>query len=388
VKRALRALLPALAILVSFCGRKADPTPPLPRGPRAVSDLSVEQEGDEAVLTFTYPDRLLTGAPLTDLAEIDVYRVTGASPMLTGPSGASGSKPGGPPAPRTDEAPGAAARRAAQSTRLAEEAFYREARPVATLPAGALGQYSRGASVVYRDPLMPLLQKDSVPTLAWSVVSVRRDGEKSPLSNIVTLSPEVPPAAPVLGSVVAEEGKVCLDWTAPSDDLLGRPIAVGGYFVYRRMLPQEEYERPLNAAAVSDTSFVDTAVSHGAAYFYTVRATALGKPRIEGPPSDEAGILYRDVYPPAAPARLDALTEAKLVRLVWDPSASADVAGYLVYRAVDEGPPAPLTEKPVTDTFFTDENVPEGKRSRYTVRAVDGHGNLSPPSPEAVAEPY
>ena len=267
--------------------------------------------------------------------------------------------------------------------RLAEEAFYREAKPVATLPAGELGQYSRGASVVYRDPLMPLLQKDTVPTLAWSVVSVRRDGEKSPLSNIVTLSPEVPPEAPVLGSVVAQEGKVCLDWTAPSSDLLGRPIAVGGYFVYRRMLPQEEYERPLNAAAVSDTSFVDTAVSHGAAYFYTVRATALAKPRIEGPPSDEAGILYRDVYPPAAPARLDALTEAKLVRLVWDPSTSADVAGYLVYRAVDEGPPAALMEKPISDTFFTDENVPEGKRSRYTVRA-----DLSPPSPEAVAEPY
>ena len=385
MKRALRALLPALAILVSSCGRKADPTPPLPRGPRAVSDLSVEQEGDEAVLTFTYPDRLLTGAPLTDLAEIDVYRVDRSEPDARV---AAPAKPGGPPVPRTDEAPGAAARRAAQSVRIAEEAFYREAKPVATLPAGALGQYSRGASVVYRDPLMPLLQKDTVPTLAWSVVSVRRDGEKSPLSNIVTLSPEVPPAAPVLGSVVAEEGKVCLDWTAPSDDLLGRPVAVGGYFVYRRMLPQEEYERPLNAAAVSDTSFVDTAVGHGAAYFYTVRATALAKPRIEGPPSDEAGILYRDVYPPAAPARLDALTEAKLVRLVWDPSPSADVVGYLVYRAVDEAPPAPLTEKPIPDTFFTDENVPEGKRSRYTVRAVDGHGNLSPPSPEAVAEPY
>ena len=110
--------------------------------------------------------------------------------------------------------------------------------------------------------------------------------------------------------------------------------------------------------------------------------------QVEGPPSDEAGILYRDVYPPAAPARLDALTEAKLVRLVWDPSTSADVAGYLVFRAVDEAPPAPLTEKPITDTFFTDEHVPEGKRSRYTVRAVDAHGNLSPPSPEAVAEPY
>ena len=42
----------------------------MPRGARAVSDLAVEQEGGDAVLMFTYPDRLLTGEPLTDLASI------------------------------------------------------------------------------------------------------------------------------------------------------------------------------------------------------------------------------------------------------------------------------------------------------------------------------
>ncbi len=182
----------------------------------------------------------------------------------------------------------------------------------------------------------------------------------------------------MLGSVVAEEGRVCLDWPAPSNDLLGRPVAIGGYFVYRRMLPQEEYERPLNAAAVADTSLRGhCGQPYGAAYFYTVRATALAKPRIEGPPADEAGILYRDVYPPAAPARLDALSEAKLVRLVWDPVGVGRPRRLSRVRAEDEGPPAALTEKPITDTFFTDETVPEGKRYRYTVRAVDRPGNLS-----------
>ena len=382
MKRALPAALLGVLFVGLACGKKGDPTPPLPQGPRAVSDLSVEQEGGEAVLTFSYPDRLLTGAPLTDLASIEVHRVVGASPALTAPRG------GGAPGGRTDEAPVAAARRAAEAARLAEEAFYREAKTVATLPASSLGEHSRGASVVYRDPLLPLLARGSVPPLAYAVVSVRRDGQRSPLSNIVALSPEAPPEAPVIGELLAEEGRICLEWAAPEKDLLGRPAAPGGYFVYRRALPQEEYETPLNPMPISSTSYVDTAVGYGATYFYTVRAIPPGKPRIEGPPAEEAVIAYRDVYPPPAPARLDALSEATLVRLVWDSSPAPDVVGYLVFRADGDKPPVKLTERPVADTFYTDPSVPAGKRYRYTVRAVDAAGNVSPPSAEAVAEPF
>ncbi len=319
-RRVLAVLVTAL-LASSGCGKKGDPTPPLPRGPRAVSDLAVEQEGAQAILTFSYPDRLLTGAPLTDLASIDVYRVVGATSALTAPAG----RPSG--GTSADEAPAAGARRAAQAARQAEDNFYRESRSVASLPAASLGQYSRGASVVFSDPLMPLLEKGAVPTLAYAVVSVRGNGERSPLSNIATIAPEVPPDAPVIGEVAAEEGRICLEWSAPEKDLLGRPVEIGGYFVYRRALPQEEYGAALNRVPVTATSFVDTAVGYGASYFYTVRATVPAKPRVEGPPAEEAAILYRDVYPPPAPARLDALSEASLVRLVWDPGAGAGSGG-------------------------------------------------------------
>jgi hypothetical protein len=380
-----RRAAPLLAALVLLsCGKKGDPSPPLPRGPRAVSDLSVEQEGGEAILTFSYPDRLLTGASLTDLASIEVYRVVGASPAVTQPVRAPA-----PSGARTDEAPVASARREAMAVRQAEESFYKEARLVAALPAASLGEHSLGASVIYRDDLLPLLEKGTtVPTLAYAVVSMRREGERSPLSNLVTLAPEVPPRAPVLGEVTAEEGRICLEWTPPEEDLLGRQSSPGGYFVYRRRLPQEEYERPINASPVTGTSYVDTTVAYGSSYMYTVRATIAGKPRLEGPPAAEAGIVYNDVYPPAAPPRLDALSEANVVRLVWDAAPSPDVVGYLVFRAEGDSPPVPLTRTPVADTFFTDSSVPPGRRYRYTVRAVDGAGNLGPASAEAVAEPF
>ena len=377
--------LPALAALLilfaSGCGKKGDPQPPLPHGPRAVSDLAVEQEGADAVLKFSYPDRLLSGQPLTDLSAVEIYRLLDPSPALTSPQAPAGASP------RTDEAPAAGARRAAVNVRRTEEAFYREAQKVATLPLPALAQHTRGATIVYRDPLIPLFAKGKGPTsVGYAVVSVRRGGERSPVSNIATLTPAIPPGPPTILAVTPEQGRVCLEWLEPDADLFGnRPAKVGGYFVYRRTLEEDEYGEPLNKTPVQGTSFIDTSPPYGA-IAYTVRATLPEKTKIEGPAATEAVIDYRDVFPPPAPARLDALPEGKLVRLVWDPVAAPDLAGYAVFRAEGSGAFERLNKDLVKDSFFNDETAQPGRRYRYTVRAVDNAGNQSPPSPEATAE--
>ena len=374
----------AILLLAVQCGKKGDPQPPLPRGPRAVSDLAVEQEGGDTVLTFSYPDRLVTGEPLTDLTAVEVYRVLGASPSLGAPL------PSGPAArgSAADRAPASGARRMAQNVRMAEDAFYRESKRVAVLPAADLGRYSRGAAVVYRDPLLPLPPEDRDRPVAYAVSSFRRSGQRSPLSNIALLTPEIPPGPPEIVRVTPEEGRICLEWLAPNKNLEGEPAKVGGYHVYRRVLPDEEYESPLNAQPVAGTSWIDTTAGYGPTYFYTVRATLPDKPRVEGAPALEAGIQFRDVFPPAAPARLEALPETTLVRLIWDPSTSPDVVGYELFRAVGEAPPAKLTQKPIPDSFYTDSGVTAGRRYRYTVRAVDAAGNVSAPSAPAAAEPF
>jgi hypothetical protein len=384
----LRSSLLVAAVALSLsqasgCGKKGDPQPPLPRGPRAVSDLAVEQEAGEAVLTFSYPDRLLNGQPLTDLDSIEIYRVADPPPALTAPRPATG----GGPVPKTDEAPVAGARRAAAAARAAEEAFLHEAVRVVSLPVAEISKHTRGASVVYRDGLGPLLKNGKLPaSLAYAVVSKRRKGEKSPLSNFALLAPAVPPGAPVILAVTPEEGRICLEWLPPAGDLLGRPVELGGYFVYRRILPEEEYDRPLNAKPVSGTAYVDAGAPYGK-LVYTLRATLPDKPKVEGAPAEEAALDYRDDFPPPAPARLDGLSEAGLVRLVWDPVAAPDLAGYIVFRAEGGGEPTRLTPEPVKDSFVTDNTAKPGTRYRYTVRAVDTAGNIGPPSPEAIAEP-
>jgi hypothetical protein len=382
------ALIVSLVASVS-CGKKGDPQPPLPRGPRAVTDLAVEQEGDDAVLTFSFPDRLLTGAPLTDLDAIEVYRVVRPSPSLTEPR-----RPGVAP-PSSSSSTGAvlllgeAARREATNVRLAEESFYREAKRAAVLSLPAIAERTRGASVVYRDPLSSLWSQGSgSEPVAYAVIAVRRNGERSPVSNIVTLKPAVPPEAPILVRAIPEEGRLCLEWVGPETDVLGKPASIGGYRVYRRSLAEEEYGPPLSPQPVTGTAFVDTTAPYGVPLVYTVRAVVQGNPKVEGLPAEELPILLADVYPPPAPTRLDALSEGNLVRLLWDPVDAPDLAGYLVFRAEDAGEPARLTKDPVVDPFYTDESAAQGKRYRYTVRSVDRAGNQSPPSPEASAEPF
>jgi hypothetical protein len=378
-----------LVVSALACGKKGDPQPPLPRGPRAVSDLAVEQEGDDAVLTFAFPDRLLTGAPLTDLESIEVYRVIKPSPSLTEPrrAGAAPSSPvssGG-----AVQLPGEAARREATNVRLAEEAFYRDAQRVAVLSLPAIAERTRGASVVYRDPLSALWSQGSgSEPAAYAVIAVRRNGERSPVSNIVTLTPAVPPGPPVLVQAIPEEGRVCLEWVAPETDVLGQPASIGGYHVYRRALSEEEYGQPLDARPVVGTTFVDPSAPYGVPLVYTVRAVLQGNPKVEGLPAEELPILLADVFPPPAPSRLDALSEGNLVRLLWDPVNAPDLAGYLVFRAEEGGAPVLQTKDPVVDPFYTDESAVFGKRYRYTVRSVDRAGNPSAPSPEAVAEPF
>jgi len=381
----------AICLLAIACGKKGDPQPPLPRGPNAVKDLAVEQEGDDAVLTFTFPDRLQTGEPLTDLGAIEVYRVVDPPAALTAPPRAAG--PAAPPTSAGSSGElhgmGAAARRTATNVRMAEEAFYGNAGLVAGLSLAAIAEATRGASVVYRDSLLTLFTQEKGPEpLAYAVVSVRKNGERSLLSNIVLLAPEIAPQAPELRPPLLEEGRVCLEWTAPEKNVLQQPVEIGGYRVYRRPLSQDAYETPLTATPVPGTSFVDLTAPYGVPLAYTVRAVLAKNPKVEGLPAEEIIAVPRDIYPPKSPTRVDALSEANLVRLLWDPVDSADLAGYLVFRSEAGGPPVPLTKEPIVDPFFNDLGARPGKKYAYTVRAVDRAGNQSAPSPEAVAEPF
>jgi hypothetical protein len=345
--------------------------PPFPKAPAAVKDLAAEQEGGEIVLTFTLPDRLMNGEPLTDLSAVEVWRATDASSSIAEP----------PPPPQGgegvgDRLPGYVGRRAATELRHFQERFLEQARLAGRLEGEQLALATRGAAVVFRDPLAGLVSEGKPPVrVAHSVIALRASGQRSPLSNIVLVTPEVPPGAPAGLSAKTEEGKVTLTWTAPEKDLLGGAAKVGGYFLYRRALPETLYGLPINSNPVIEPSLTDERAPYGD-LVYTVRAVLPEKPKIEGPAAPEVAVPYKDVYAPAAPARLDALPESGGVRLIWDPSPATDLAGYLVERAPEGGAVERRTPEAIPDTVFVDTTAAPGVRYQYQVRGVDKAGNV------------
>lgn len=90
-----------------------------------------------------------------------------------------------------------------------------------------------------------------------------------------------------------------------------------------------------------------------------------------------------DTVPPLAPEGLTAYADtAGGVHLQWQPSASDDVAGYLVLksRRADGALAWMLYPDPLPDTVYTDSiDALMWQAAYYCVVAVDGNGNLSEP---------
>ena len=113
---------------------------------------------------------------------------------------------------------------------------------------------------------------------AWLVTKLRHPPEASWPAQ-PTETPKVPNAFPAR--------------RRPATDVLGRPVVVSAYEVYRRILPQDEYETPLNAKPVTGTSYVDATAPYGAPLVYTVRAILAKNPKVEGLPAEELAFFGR-----------------------------------------------------------------------------------------------
>ena len=341
--------------LLTGCGRKLAPEPPLQVLPARVEPVRLSQEGSDVVLRFPYPSKTNAGGTLTNLTGVTVYReLTGAR---------EGERP--------PEAPKDAATRERE-----EKGFRARAEAIQKLTRTEVDAATMGADVVVRDPLVPLYREGRIGRvfLRYGVTATRDRKKASELSPLVALLPRVPPDRPFRVVPTVEEARVCLDWSAPVAMLDGaRPVKVAGYAVYRRDVGDEEYEdRPLGIA-IGATTYVDATVVPDRKYVYTVRAAPVAElPLILGPASDEVPVSTADVFPPEAPDGVLILAEAGATRLVWNPSLAGDLASYRVYRR--EGGAWKRIAQDLKDPVYFDAGV---SAREYGVTAVDKSGNES-----------
>ncbi|WP_460629671.1 fibronectin type III domain-containing protein, partial [Intrasporangium mesophilum] len=168
----------------------------------------------------------------------------------------------------------------------------------------------------------------------YTVAAVNAVGTSVP-SNEASATPHTAltaPSAPLSLGAVAGNTTVTLSWSVPSSN---GGSAITGYNVYRGTGAGAEGVTPI-ASGVSATSFTDTVLTNGTAYFYTVAAVnAVGV----SPPSNEASATPHATAP-SAPQSVVAVGGDGSVTLSWSAPASSGgstVTGYNVYRGTSAG---------------------------------------------------
>jgi chitodextrinase len=188
-------------------------------------------------------------------------------------------------------------------------------------------------------------------------------GNYSPVSDAVSLStPEnQPPSVPNdLSAIVNETGAARISWTASTDN-----VAVTGYTLYRD-------DVVLTTLTSSDLSYIDTTVTTGFSYSYSVDAFDQAGNRSER--SISVFLNIADNQSPSTPSGLSAsIVGTFQVELSWNPSSdNVEVIGYSVLRngiSIDTVTGTTLT--------YTDSSVSPNVEYTYTIAAFDQAGNHS-----------
>ncbi len=377
------------------CGHKAPPFPPPLENPARTADLSIQQRGQAAVLSFTYPQTTIAGGLLEQLERVEVYRTKKSVAAVVGgeapDEGTEATEPDeGTEATEPDE--GAEATEPSEGPESALPAqplevlaaadpaeFVATAQLVDSFDDAAIEQATHGGKLTFRIALDQAGHEETAHTFA--VKTYASEKLVSAFSNLVTLVQRVPPPPPTDFQLTAEADGIKLAW-ATVEDPENAPIAIR---IYRRPTQSRLYGQPLARLEGSAGEYLDRSAVFGERYIYAVTALGHETPIVESFFGGEREIDYADRFAPAPPTKLIALAEAGRVRLLWNASMEDDVVGYVVFRRQAGTKFRQLTDQPILDVEYSDRTVEAGTTYDYRIAAVDRVGNQSEQSVSVVA---
>jgi hypothetical protein len=367
-------LIVALAACLLACGSPDLPTARHAVVPVPVSDLTARQVGDTVILNFTLSSTSTDRQPLADLPSVEIYRSTPQGIAIAPRAGGKNKSPG----------------------RLAD-----------TIPAETVGQYEKNGHIEFPDKLdASELSNDGGTDLTYTVRTRVSRAKASADSNAVTL--RVYPAPDPIRDLRATltETALVLDWSAPAEARPGSAGKAAGFRIYRAEVDpstaQAAISNPSQAkliatpellAQTTATEYRDMSFQFGHTYFYEIgQIMQVGTETVESAGSAPAVFTAKDIFPPAAPQGVEAVSMAvtneapPAIELTWTISAETDLAGYNVYRSEQsEGPRQKLNSDLLLAPTFRDISVAPGKTYFYRVGAVDQAGNESALSPAVAA---
>lgn len=337
----------ALAALVA-CGIPGAPQPPSLELPRTVQDLKATRKGDRVTLTWTTPRQTTEHSRIKHLGATRICR---AVDVVT-------------PAECVEK--------------------------VGTVPPAPLA-----AAVSFTDTLPKQLQEAHPTGFASYAVEVdNTHGRSAGLSNqvIVPLAPTLPPPSHLFARVTADGVQI----TAFGEQPTSRKLK--SYHLYRRTQGGKEavdLGELLSVEVIGQgyaAHFLDRTAEWEKIYFYkvipvTVETVQGKEERVEGDDSSEIEVFVHDIFPPAVPTGLEAVSSGTppqpFIDLSWAPNTESDLAGYNVYRHEGGAEPKKINGELVKGPTYRDSAVQAGHRYWYSVSAVDLRGNESGKSAEA-----
>jgi fibronectin type 3 domain-containing protein len=182
------------------------------------------------------------------------------------------------------------------------------------------------------------------------------------------------PATPTGVAATAGVGQVSLSWTAST--------GAAGYNIYRSTTSGGEGTTAY-VSGVTATSYTDTAVTDGTAYYYTVSAENSAGNSAQS--SQVSATPTTGVTVPATPTGVTATAGVSRVSLAWN--ASSGATSYNVYRSTTSGGEGTTAyASGITTASYTDSSATAGTTYYYKVAAVNSAGT-SAQSSEVSATP-
>ncbi len=321
-----RAVLPAFCLqfmLLLGCGYPGPVLPPSPEIPPPITDLAAVERGDKIIVTFRTPARTTDNVPIKRFNQIDL-RIGPALVPFDFQSWAVTARqyPLEPPPPNDPVDP----------------------QPIAmTTPIPLEGLLDKHVAIAVR-------------------TSIKRGDYFSSWSNRIVLDVTRPLSPPTHLNAEASAPGVVLEWQA-----------VDTAKAYRILRQAPVDKTPVEIGNAGQAHYVDTTSQFDVPYSYQVIAL---NGNAESLPSELAAITPKDTFAPTVPSRVTALAGPESVELSWQRSPEGDVAGYYVYRSVNDGPferQGGIVSLPA----FSDRKVEHGKTYRYQISSVDKANNES-----------
>ncbi len=217
----------------------------------------------------------------------------------------------------------------------------------------------------------------------YSVTALDAQGNEGPLSTaaMAILDDATAPAPPSgVTASYSTDGTVTLNWESGN-----RPEDFKTYIVLRQrlgarasQLPSRVNPEPLQEPALTDPGEAGLGFEEGASYRYDV--IALDRSGNLSTPA-RTTIAIPDESAPAPPTGPRALIDnASQITLFWNPTPSADVMSYVVYRRETGSTALSATPVPRHHHRFEDLDARSGHTYEYWVTAADYSGNESAPS--------